>query len=448
MRIACRIADEPLHRALTELLVFAGHDVPAVDAVAPRPDLLVTTRAEFEDIGDFGMPAVLVLGGATASPAPEGAAVATGADPTRELENVLEHGGVAFWPAPFEPRRLIDVLAARKAPRAARTPRDDGAFVAPLDDSTDPWLLLDVVRRVVVRANTAARVLFGMTADAMSDALRRLPLAAVADLAFERPAGRRRVEHLGRPWLAIWWTDSERRRALGLIELPVALHEDPQGNLRALAGLGRLSATLAHEIRNPLAALAGALDLLESDADPAERPEVISLARQRLNQMKTLLDDTLRLARPFKRPPAPLDPAAVVRSAVDGVRTDALFRGIDLRVDVGAESVTAVGHEEALRQAITNLLLNAAQAQEGKGSIRVRMTEEDGWVVIRVIDAGPGIAAEHREKVFEPFWTTKASGTGLGLSYVRRAAEASGGRVLVEDAAGGACVRIDLPRAG
>jgi signal transduction histidine kinase len=74
----------------------------------------------------------------------------------------------------------------------------------------------------------------------------------------------------------------------------------------------------------------------------------------------------------------------------------------------------------------------------------VSVRREDGRVVLRVADDGPGIPAEHRERAFEPFWTTKPSGTGLGLAYVRRAVEAGGGTVRVEDSERGAVVRIDL----
>jgi two-component system sensor histidine kinase TctE len=163
--------------------------------------------------------------------------------------------------------------------------------------------------------------------------------------------------------------------------------------------------------------------------------------------MKTLLDDTLCLVRPFREPPAPLDVAAVVHAAVVGMRTDPSFRRVTMREELGEGPVTALGHEQPLRQAVTNLLVNAAQAQDGDARITVRLATEGTWAVVRVEDDGPGIPADKREKVFEAFRTTKVAGTGLGLSFVRRVAEASGGRVRVEDVAKGACVRLDLPLA-
>jgi signal transduction histidine kinase len=109
--------------------------------------------------------------------------------------------------------------------------------------------------------------------------------------------------------------------------------------------------------------------------------------------------------------------------------------------------VTALGWPEPLRHALVNLFLNAAQASEGTGRVEVRVSDEGGRVAIRVLDDGPGIPAESREKVFAPFWTTKPSGTGLGLAYVRRVAETSGGSVEFENVPRGASVRLELPRA-
>jgi signal transduction histidine kinase len=435
MRIWLRIPDESLRRALSDLLSHAGHDVSTAASPAPRADLHVVAGAGEGDAPPAPGAAVLVLGG---RPSPQGTP-----DPATSLARVLERGGTVSWPSPLEPGRLLAALARKGERREPRLP-DEVSPDAPIAAAHDPWFVLDPDRRVVLWANATARARLGHGDDPWTEVLRRLPLAAVAGAVFERSEGRRRVEHAGRPVLAVWWTDTRGRRVLGLVEVPVAAREDPHGNLRTLAEIGRLSTTLAHEIRNPLAALAGALDLLGEDSDPTERAEVLDLARRRLVQMRTLLDDTLRLARPFKAPPAPLDLAAVARSAVAGVRTDALFRGVELREDYGTDSPTAVGHEEPLRQAITNLLLNAAQAQDGEGAITVRLRVEGGWAVLRVADEGPGVPPEHREKVFEPFWTTKTSGTGLGLSFVRRAADAAGGRVVVEDSARGACFRLEL----
>jgi len=219
--------------------------------------------------------------------------------------------------------------------------------------------------------------------------------------------------------------------------------------LRGVAELGRVTSTFAHEIRNPLASLASAVDLLAKDLVPAERADVARMARSRLSQMKSLLDDTLRLARPLRGPPTVFDPIPALASAVDIARSDPRFQGVEVRFDPAGDPLEVRSYEEPLRQAVLNLLVNAVEAQGSSGTIEVSLAREDaGRIAVRVRDGGPGIPQDLRAKVFDPFWTTKAAGTGLGLAFVRRLAEGSGGAVDVEDVPPpGACLRILLPRA-
>jgi signal transduction histidine kinase len=263
----------------------------------------------------------------------------------------------------------------------------------------------------------------------------------------DQAQGGSRVEVSGRPFVATWWTTERGRRCVGMVPIPAAGAGVVPENLRTLAEIGRMTATFAHELRNPLASLAGALDLLDGDLHRDERREVATLARNRLQEMRRLLDDTLRLSRPLRGVPEPLDPRAIVETAAAEARLDPKFRGIAVRTEVPGFPVRALGHEQALQQALANLLLNAAEAQEGRGTILVRLVVEGSWIVMRVQDEGPGIPAARREEVFGPFRTTKTGGTGLGLAYVRQVAEAAGGRALIEASDRGACVRVDLPRA-
>ncbi len=224
---------------------------------------------------------------------------------------------------------------------------------------------------------------------------------------------------------------------------------DELSAVRGLAELGRVTSTFAHEIRNPLASLASAVDLLAKDLVPAERTDVARMARSRLAQMKSLLDDTLRLARPLRGPPVVFDPVPAIASAVDIARSDPRFQAVDVRFAPAGESLEVRSYEEPLRQAVLNLLVNAVEAQGSTGAITVSLAREDARrVAVRVRDEGPGIPPELRAKVFDPFWTTKVTGTGLGLAFVRRLAEGSGGAVDVEDVPPpGASLRILLPRA-
>jgi signal transduction histidine kinase len=437
MRIWLGIPDAALRRALSELLVVAGHEVSTAEVSAPTAQLHVVTSRRVLDAEAPSGHAVLILGADAASSSTD--------DPAVALTCAIERGGIATWPSPLDPARLVHALGVRSS-----TPLpvpDEGSAMSLLAASVDPWFLLDSDRRAVLWANAAARTRHSLNDATLSEALSQPPLADLAHTVFERATGTRGVEFAGHAMLAVWWTDTRRSRVLGLFEHPSGRRASLGGAEQALAEIGRVASTLAHEIRNPLSSLVGALDLLESESDPVVRAEVVDLARQRLTQMRILLDDTLRLARPFKEAATSIQPDLVIRSALSGVLTDALFREIDLRLESGGEPISALGHEEPLRQAVTNLLLNAAEAQDGHGSIKVRLTKEAGCAVIRVIDDGPGVPPDKRERVFDPFWTTKTTGTGLGLSYVRRVAEASGGRAFVEECNRGACFRLDLPLA-
>ena len=437
MRIWLGIPDATLRRALSELLVVAGHEVSTAAAPTPAAELRVVTNQREAGADLPSGHAVLIVGGEAAS--------TPAADPAVVLASVIARGGIATWPSPLDPARLVQALGAPSS--TAHPAPEEGSAASIFGASGDPWFLLDLDQRVVTWANSVARARHALAAATLTKALDQPPLAELAHVVFHRPTGTRGVEIAGHAHLAIWWTSSRRSRILGLVEQPLDRRAISRENDHALAEIGRVATTLAHEIRNPIASLVGALDLLEAESDPVVRAEVVDLARQRLTQMRMLLDDTLRLARPFKEAPTTIDPDAVIRSALTGVLTDALFREIDLRLESAPETISALGYEEPLRQAITNLLLNAAQAQEGRGSIRVRLAADAGWAVIRVIDTGPGVPPEKRERVFDPFWTTKTTGTGLGLSYVRRVAEAAGGKAFIEDCERGACFRLDLPLA-
>jgi signal transduction histidine kinase len=425
MRIRVHCDSEPLRRALTELVREAGHEV------ADRgEDLRVVVGGLAEPVGPT--PALWLLPPAERP---------RDRDPVRSLRQVLAAGGVAVWPEPLEPSLLLDALDGGSPPPPASAaplvPPD-----APIATSPQPWMAVDPSRGRLLWANLPARRALGLREADFGDALERGVLSGVRPW-LERREGRERVEVGGSAWFAVWWTDGSGRRILGLFEPPRPA-PSADANVRTLADLGRASATLAHEIRNPVASFAGAIDLLAQDLPARERAEVVSLARARIDQMRALLDDTLRLARPLKGPPVAVDVGAVARSAVAAVEGEGSWPGLRFRLDVVREPVRARGYEQPLHQAVVNLLRNAAQAQP-EGEVVLEVRREAGCALLRVVDAGPGIPPEHRERVFEPFFTTKTTGTGLGLPYVRRVVDACGGLVRVEDAERGATIRVELP---
>lgn len=426
MRIALRVGNDLLRRALADLLAAAGHEVERNATPTTRADLFIVSEPALLRAPQVAPTLVL-------RPAP-GTVVAP--DPVAALRHALAVGGVVAWAPPLSPADLVAALGAGEGrARDARVPSEAGLDLAP-----DAWLLVDPTSGAVRWANAAARVgtpatdLEAWVGDRAPD-LRR----ALAD----RAAGRRRVDGLAGPRNAVWWTEPSGQRVVGLLAGPGEEADLAAGNLRTLAELGRTLSVLAHELRNPIASLAGALDMLGSGT-PEDQAEVIELARGRLVGMRALLDDVLRYARPFRGEPTIVDVAAVVESAEAAVRADARLARCVFEHRIGADVVNARAHEEPLRQALVNLLMNAGEAMNGVGRVLTRVDVEGAWAVVRVVDEGPGIAREHLERVFEPFWTTKSAGTGLGLAHVRRVAEAAGGRARVEPQARGACFRVDL----
>ena len=213
----------------------------------------------------------------------------------------------------------------------------------------------------------------------------------------------------------------------------------------ALARVGQMAAVVAHEVRNPLAGIKGAIQVLMSrrTADDGELPVMRDIVA-RIDSLSELINDLMVFARPRPLRLAVVELHAIVVDAITIVRRDPAAHGIDISVHGEDVSVTADG--ELVRATILNLLLNAAQAMAGKGRISITTRRHAGSAVVDIRDTGPGIPVEIRDQIFEPFFTTKARGGGLGLPIARRTAELHGGSLTLEcPAAGGTNVTISLP---
>lgn len=213
----------------------------------------------------------------------------------------------------------------------------------------------------------------------------------------------------------------------------------------ALASVGQMAAVVAHEVRNPLAGVKGAVQVLMSRRPPGdgELPVMRDIVA-RIDSLSELINDLMIYARP--RPPrlGLVDLRPLVNDAISIVRRDPSGQSIEIAVEGGDASVTADG--ELVRATVLNLLLNAAQAMAGRGRIAITLARHDGSATIEVRDNGPGIPANIRDQVFEPFFTTKARGGGLGLPIARRTAELHGGSVsLACPDGGGTVVTLRLP---
>jgi PAS domain S-box-containing protein len=213
----------------------------------------------------------------------------------------------------------------------------------------------------------------------------------------------------------------------------------------ALARLGTMAAVVAHEVKNPLAGIGGAIQILRDRLPPgAADREILGEILERLKGLNALVRDLLDFARPRAPRFAPLSLATTLRETASLLATDPSFA--DLVVEIEGPDPTIVGDLDFLRDVFHNLLLNGAQATGGKGPLRVSIAEEQGRARVVVRDGGPGIPAELSERVFEPFFTTKHRGTGLGLSIARRLVEAHGGTLtLSSPAGGGTSAAVELP---
>ena len=211
-----------------------------------------------------------------------------------------------------------------------------------------------------------------------------------------------------------------------------------------LAALGRMAATVAHEIKNPLSAIKSIAQVMREDEGLRNEYErdlgLIVGETDRLSQSVTQL---LSFARRESPAGQPLSVDELVRSVVDLFRANAREQGIVLDAQVKVEAELAGKSVSALRDALSNLLLNALQATPAGGRVEMVAAASDGELVISVQDSGSGVPLDLRERIWEPFFTTRQRGTGLGLAIVRkRVQEVGGTAVLVTGNGGGALFQL------
>jgi signal transduction histidine kinase len=220
-----------------------------------------------------------------------------------------------------------------------------------------------------------------------------------------------------------------------------------------LASVGRLSAGLAHEIGNPIAALLGLEDLLlQGGLSPDEQHDFLTRIKSETERIHRVLRDLLDFARPAAATKGaddqPGDVAEAVADVVALVRPQRSFRQVELRVDTAPDLPRVTLGNERLMQVLLNLLLNAADATDAKGVVSLTAARSGSGVKLTVEDNGPGIDPSVRERLFEPFVTTKevGKGTGLGLAVCRGLVDSARGSIhLDESHKGGARFVVELP---
>jgi signal transduction histidine kinase len=214
-----------------------------------------------------------------------------------------------------------------------------------------------------------------------------------------------------------------------------------------LARLGEMAAGIAHEFRNGLATILGNAKLLEQTVPAGEATDLVEALLDESNSLNQVMTEFLHFARPQSLRLVKVDLAALTGEVVEELETRARDVGVRLRLD--AEPSQAEADEVLLKQAINNLVLNgieaAAEAKED-GRVEVRTGEKAQFAVVEVGDNGSGIRKESSDRIFTPFFTTKPSGTGLGLALVQKIAVAHNGEVKLTSSTGnGATFTLEIP---
>ena len=214
----------------------------------------------------------------------------------------------------------------------------------------------------------------------------------------------------------------------------------------ALARVGQMAAVVAHEVKNPLAGIKGAMQVILSrrPAGDAEVPVMHDIVH-RIDALNDLIQDLLLYSRPRPLRRTPLDLQPLLEEALTQMRRDPAAAKV--ATELAGADANLSGDPDLLRATFLNLFLNAAQAMGGQGTIRVTVAADEHNNTITIADTGPGIPADIRDRVFEPFFTTKSRGGGLGLAIARRTIELHGGTIVLDcPTTGGTVMTVVLPR--
>ncbi|MBS0013664.1 MAG: PAS domain S-box protein [Desulfobacterales bacterium] len=203
-----------------------------------------------------------------------------------------------------------------------------------------------------------------------------------------------------------------------------------------LAAVGELAAGIAHEIRNPLSSVKGMATYFRARyAQDPEARDAAAVMVQETDRLNRVISELLEFARPSEINIRLADINPVLDHSLHLVRQDAAEKNIDIQISKGHNLPLADIDPDRFIQCLLNLYLNAIQSMESSGTLRVTSSQDtDGNIIIRITDTGPGIDQAHLEKIFDPYFTTKASGTGLGLPIVHKIVESHNGSITVKSA--------------
>jgi signal transduction histidine kinase len=288
------------------------------------------------------------------------------------------------------------------------------------------------------------------------DTLRRLG-DAITELAGRNPEVRRSPQMLA-------WDDLDGFEALAYpiraagvpdhslvalrpAEVPSAMA--PRHSVRGerLGLLSRFMSSIAHEIKNPLTGIAAGVQYLSKKLQAgATEDDTVGFVLAEINRLNRIVDDLYRIAKPPELTLGRTSINDVVAKSLLSLSERIVKKGLTVRQDLLSDLYEFEADADRLQQVVINIIKNAIEASPEKGEIRIETSCEGSNIAVRITDSGPGILAEDRERVFEPFFSKKKDGTGLGLCISQRIVDQHGGSIYIEDAPQcGATFVIELP---
>lgn len=320
------------------------------------------------------------------------------------------------------------------------------AMLRTLEIQDAQWILVTVVAFAILLSFVLLSVLLVLVEQPLQELMNTISRVRTGDLTAHVNFAKREddIGALGRQFNEMVQTLQQNR-----VEIE-ELHRREMLRAEHLASLGELAAGLAHEIRNPLAGIAGVVDVMSKELPPnSPSRAVVADVQNEVVHIKNILNDLLSYSRP--RPPNfhPADINTTIEQAVQLARQQVLTKPIAVLFKPDP-TLPRVLHDPALiQQVILNLLLNGIQAITGEGKVEVHPLLESDFVVLQVNDTGRGISPEALAKIFKPFFTTRSEGTGLGLSLANGIVQSHGGRIEISSAAQkGTQFKVWLPIAG
>ena len=343
-------------------------------------------------------------------------------------------------------------------------------LLASVVESVEDCIFTTDVEGRLITLNPAGRRLLGR--DVAAGPLTRLDVLDEADRRRVGPAIKRAVAN-GRPWrgavqgltrarrrfpahLAVSCVFDEKGQVLGTVGVLRDLTEQVATQQRLiqrekLASLGEMAAGVAHEIRNPLGGIKMATNLLSSSAmnDRRISQEMAQSITSGIAEIEAIIADLLDYARETRLDCQEYALGRILAPVVEACAADGRARGVRVVAHGLEDTVVASVDGQRLRQVFTNVMQNALEATERQrsGRVEVRLHQRATAGVVEIADNGVGIQPEHREKIFLPFYTTKPTGTGLGMAIVKKIMDLHGGEIEIDSAPGrGTTIRLIIPR--